>query len=163
MRRLLAILLLVAAPAVAQPADTPEERRAAALALVEAFGGDRQFNAMLDAMRGGLVADIAQAVVGDLTTEQVAVIVDEVLMPGFRAAVPELAEHSARIWQDRLSVAEMRELATFYRTPLGRRLMEMLPEVTAESSRFGQEWAERVALDVINRNREALRARGIPL
>jgi hypothetical protein len=162
-RGLLAILLLAAAPALAQPADTPEERRAAAIALVESFGGDRQINAMIDAMRGGLIENIARSVAGRMTPEQVAVIVDEVLMPGFRERSSEIAEHTVRIWQERLTAAEMRELAAFYATPLGRRLLVMLPEVTAESTRFGQEWGRRVAQDVFIRNRDALRARGLPL
>jgi hypothetical protein len=56
----------------------------------------------------------------------------------------------------------MRALAEFYRAPLGLRLLALMPEVTAESARFGQDWAQRVAQDVITRNREQLRARGIP-
>ena len=163
MRALLAILLLLAAPAFAQPADTPEERQAAALALVEATGGQRRVEALLTAMRGLLVQNIGQVTAGRLTPDQVAVIVDEVLMPGFRERAGEVTEHGARVWAERLSVADMRALAEFYGTDLGRRLLAMTPEVAAESARFGQEWAQRVAQDVLTRNRDQLRARGIPL
>lgn len=162
MRAVIALLLLCAAPAFAQPADTPAERRAAAEALVEASGGQGQVDSILAAMRGGLAENIARATAGRLTGEQVAVIVDEVLMPGFQARSHEITEHSIRVWQDRLSAADMRALAEFYRAPLGRRLLALMPEVIAESARFGQDWAQRVAQDVITRNRDQLRARGIP-
>jgi hypothetical protein len=162
-RCLLAIFLLAGAPALAQPPDTPEERRAAAVALVEIIGGNRQINELIDALRGLLIENISRSVGGGMTPEQVAAIVDDVLVPAFRERSFEILENAVRIWQERLTAAEMRELAAFYTTPLGRRVLAMLPEVTVESTRFGQEWGQRVAEDAFIRHREALRARGLPL
>ena len=158
----LGLALLIAAPATAQIADTPEARREAANALVEATGGQRQMQAVMQAMRGAMIGNIQQNTRGQLTEAQIVAVVDEVLMPEFNARSGEMVAHSAQTWAERLTVAEIRELIAFYRSPIGQRLNAVLPEIAAEGARFGQQWGQRVATEAITRNRDALRARGLP-
>ncbi len=158
----LGFALLIAVPAAAQVADTLEARLEAARTLVDATGGQRQVQAIMQAMRGAMIANIQQATRGQITEPQIIAIVDEVLMPEFQTRSGEMVAHSVQVWAERLTVAEMRELVVFYRSPIGQRLNAVLPEVAAEGARFGQQWGQRVAMEAITRNRDALRARGLP-
>ncbi len=90
MRALLAILLLLVAPAFAQPADTPEERHAAALALVEATGGQRRVEALLTAMRGLLVQNIGQVTAVDPEGGALAVLFGENQVTYLRGELDQL-------------------------------------------------------------------------
>ena len=153
--------LALASPAPAQPAASPEAREAAR-ALVEAMGGGQQFAATLHHMRGPLIGSIQQQS-PKVAPAEVARIVDEILVPEFQARSGEVAEATAAIWASRLTVGEMRELAAFYATPLGRKLLAVTPEMSAEVLRTGQAWAARVIGEAIAKHREALRARGLNL
>ncbi len=164
MRRLLLVALLGAAlagPALAQ--STPaEESRVAARALVEALGLSKQVDAMLLQTRGAMIAALQQQA-PKLPAAQVAELVDTYLMPELRAHSGEIVDATAAIYAGRLTAEEMRQIAEFYATPLGVKLLAMMPEVFAESLRFGQAWGARVTQDAIAKHRDALRARGFTL
>lgn len=164
MRRLVLAALAAFAlslPAAAQNAASPESQEAAR-ALVEAMGMREQVGTMLGQMRGLLVQSIQQQS-PNAPQGEAARVVDEFLMPEFQARSGEIAEATAEIWAARLTAAELRELAAFYATPLGRKLLGAIPEVTAEALRFGQAWGARVAGEAIAKHRAALRARGFNL
>lgn len=158
MRRLL-ILLLLAGPALAQPSPEALE---AGRALVEAAGARGQVEAALIGMRGQIVAGIRRNNPG-LTDAAVGEIVDEFMMPEFRARAPELLEFAARTWAERMSVEELRQVAAIFSTPIGRRLIEVQPQIAVQGARFGQEWGQRVAAAAFAKHRETLRARGLTL
>jgi hypothetical protein len=83
------------------------------------------------------------------------------LMDGFRQAFPKVPE---QFWNDfragihtdemtamlvpiydkHFSEDEIRELNTFYQTPLGQKLLKELPNVTQESMNAGQDWGTRL-------------------
>jgi uncharacterized protein len=44
----------------------------------------------------------------------------------------------ARLYADNFSESELNQLADFYRTPVGRKSIERLPELTAQGARLGQ-------------------------
>lgn len=46
------------------------------------------------------------------------------------------------------TAAELRELITFYRTPVGQRLLDVLPRIGARASVRGQTWGMRVGMEV---------------
>ncbi len=126
------------------------------------MGITQQVAATLQQMRGLMVEGIRQQS-PNVAPADVARIVDEILMPKFQARSGEIAEATAAIWAGRLTVGELRELAAFYATPLGRKLLAVTPETTMEALRFGQAWGARVAGEAVSKHREALRARGLTL
>ncbi len=153
--------LVLGLPAAAQPSASPESREAAR-ALVEAMGIRQQVAATLQRMRGFMVEGI-QRQSPKVAPAEVERTVDEILIPEFQARSGEIADATAAIWAGRLTVEELRELAAFYATPLGRKLLAVTPETTMEAVRFGQAWGARVVGEAIAKHREALRARGLTL
>lgn len=163
----LAAMLAPACAAVAQQAPpagsaSPAEIRAAARELAIAQDTEGQIRATLRAIRGNLVETVARGA-PQLPPAKAAEIVDELLMPEFDARVGALSASLEGINARHYSVEEMRELAAFYRTPLGRRLLEVTPGLAAEAMRAGQAWGEAVARAALARHREELRRRGITL
>ena len=91
------------------------------------------------------------------------VLVQEVVMPTLAAHYDELLDIQARGFATVLGTDDLQAIAAFYATPLGRKLLGAIPEVTAEALRFGQAWGARVAGEAIAKHRAALRARGFNL
>lgn len=157
--------LAMAGPALAQQSQAPAgqaELRAAARELAIAQDTENQIRATLRAIRGNLV-DTMMRGAPQLAPARVAEIVDELLMPEFEARVGALAASLEGVIARHYTVEEMRDLAAFYRTPLGRRLLEATPGLAAEAMRVGQAWGEEVARAALARNRDELRRRGITL
>ena len=156
-----AALLAVAAPALAEEAG-PAQALAAARGLVASLGLQGQVEDMIGQMRAPMIAALRQQA-PRLPEAQVASLVDEFVMPEFRAHAGEVVEATAAIYAGRLTPEEMRQVAAFYATPVGAKLRGLMPEVFAESMRFGQAWGARVAAAALAKHREALRARGLNL
>lgn len=164
-RALFALLLLVplyGAAAQPAPAATTPERRAAAAALVEALGVAAQVDTMLTGLRGNIIAGLRRQS-PSMSERDVASLVDEFLMPEFRARSAEISAFTADQWAQRLTVEEIRELAVFYATPLGRKILAVTPEIGIAGVQFGQAWGERVGRDAVAKHGAALRARGLNL
>jgi hypothetical protein len=110
----------------------------------------QQITAALAQSSGKPVADVQQ-------------IVEDVLMPEFRARIPELLAFTAELWASQMTAPELRELAAFYQTPLGRRLTEVTPTVASQSALFGMRWGQEVGLGALNKHRDTLRSRGLKI
>ena len=162
MRRLILALLLLAAPAAAQHANTPDETLVAARELVTAMRTESQMNATIDALRGYMVHSFVTAAprLGEAKARD---LVDEFIMPEFRASTGEFNEIFAGLYAQRLTVAEMRELARFHQSPLGQRVLEVTPEITAAIVPISTAWGQRVVQQALTKHRDALRQRGLPL
>ncbi len=164
---LLAVLALPPAlPAAAQPASPPvaadAEARDAARALIEATGMTAMMGQVLDGMRAPL-AQILRQRAPQVAPAEVERTVEEVLMPEFRARLPEFADAAVAIYVQNFTAAEMREMVALYATPLGRKMLQVMPQVAQQSIAFGQAWGQRVAEDALSKNRAVLRGRGINL
>ena len=129
----LALALLCAAPAAAQPEPTPGEI-AAARDLLEASNTRENF---IRAMELGM----EQGGMGELTPE-VRRVLREFMDEHFR--YEDMEPDFIRVYADAFTEQELRDLAAFYRTPLGRRVVETLPEITAASQRIAMERMQSV-------------------
>ena len=163
---ILACFLLVGvaqaqSPGPAAPPAISDEARAAALDLAEATGGTNTAATMMGLLRNQMVASMQRS--SAKPADEVARVVDEVLLPEMKGRVGELTAMTAAINASNYTATEMRELAAFYRTPLGRRVVEVAPKIGAESFTAGQAWGVRVAQDAIRKNAAELRRRGITL
>ncbi|MCQ4162855.1 DUF2059 domain-containing protein, partial [Roseomonas sp. GC11] len=90
-------------------------------------------------------------------------IFDSVLAPEFEARLPEMVDIAAAAWASHMSADELRALAAFYRSPLGERLKQATPQVTADSMAFGARWGEQVGREAVAKHRLELRARGLKI
>jgi peptidyl-prolyl cis-trans isomerase B (cyclophilin B) len=141
MRRLVLAILLVAMPAAAQQPNTSDEKLAAARELVTAMRAESQMNATIDALRGYLVQSFVTAA-PRLGEAKVRELVDEFIMPEFRASTGEFREIFAGLYAQRLTVAEMRELA---RVEIGLVGVGIGPFV--QRREFGHQRPDRLELD----------------
>ncbi len=149
----------VAGPAVAGPEPGDEAHREAA-ALFDLTGGEATVSKMLDAMRGQITTIFTQQ---GKARDDAARIFDEVLMPEFKARLPELRPAMIEIWADNFTVEELRGLHAFYDTPLGRKVLERQPTVSQQALAVGAAWGRRVAQDALQRHVDELRRRGVKL
>lgn len=55
------------------------------------------------------------------------------------------------IYKKHFTQEEIRQLVTFYQSPLGKKVTATLPAVTAESMKAGEEWGGEIAATVLKR------------
>lgn len=131
-------ILTAAGPSVAQSPS----HVAAAEDLLVAMNAERMYEQSLDQM---LTAQIAAS--PDLAPYA------PVMKEFFRDFVSWEAvrpEHR-RVHMERFSEAELRELAAFYRTPLGRRVSEESPAIATELGLVGQRLVEAHQAELVRR------------
>lgn len=163
MRHLFASLCLgavLALPAFAQPAASPEAR-AEAQRTLEAMNMRATMEQTVTAVRPALIQQLQRSAGGDAARATAAV--DEVIMPALREALPQMVAGNAEIWARHYTVAELRQLREFYATPLGRKTLELTPVMAQETMQMVQTLMPRILQETIARNRDALRARGLNL
>jgi uncharacterized protein len=149
-----------AAPQAGTPGKpTSPEALAVAKELLELTGAARLANQTMTQVSEQVSVAIAQQ--NNKPVAEVRRIVEEVLMPEFRARVPEIVEFSANLWASQMTADELRQLVAFYRTPLGQRLTEVTPVVASQSAIFGMRWGQEVAISALQKHAETLRQRGL--
>lgn len=158
------IMALLMGLAVGQPVSAQERPSAEALeaarALIEASGASSQFDQMLPLM----TAPMTQAFIA-LAPQRAGEIrqVMAEMLKRFSARKNELIDEMATIHARRLSVEDMREVAKFYQSGAGRRLVEAQPDIVRESVLAGQRWGERIGAELDAEMRRELRKRGVDL
>lgn len=127
----LALVLAAAAPAAAQPGQgepSASEVRAARELLEVSRTRENFIEAMELGMEQGGMMELTPAV-----REALRKFMNEHL------AYDDLEPDFIRLYTDVFTEEELRGLAAFYRTPLGRRVVETLPRMSAESQRIVNE------------------------
>jgi hypothetical protein len=62
-----------------------------------------------------------------------------------KKSIPEFLRSLIPIYDQNFTHEEIKGLITFYKSPVGRALIEKQPKITAEASKVGQAWGARVA------------------
>ena len=75
----------------------------------------------------------------------------------------ELIDKIAVIYAEKLTVADMREVTQFYRSPAGARFVAAMPELTSEAMKIGRTWGEIIGREIAGEARRELKKRGIDL
>jgi len=154
----IALCLIGRGPAAAQPAATPtQDALAAARELVQVARAADQLKLILPSIIQALKPAVVQ---GRPEVERDFDAFAPALLDNMSARLPEFADEIVLIYARNFTPGEMREMTTFYRTPVGQKLLEKLPTVTQESMRAGQAWGQRIGAEVQNRMIEELRKRG---
>lgn len=147
--------LLHAGPAAAQTANP--ETLVAAKELVVAMQATDQLKAIfpliMNAMRPAIVQNRPE-VGKDF----------DALMPGLmrlvEARAGDLVAAMAAVYARNFNVAQLREIADFYRTPTGKAMLEKQPLLTQESLQIGQRFAQNLAAEFQTQIRDELRKKG---
>ena len=64
-----------------------------------------------------------------------------------RREMPKFIESVVPVYASRFTGPELRQLIAFYRTPVGHRLAEQAPELSADMMRAGQLWGVQLGAD----------------
>jgi hypothetical protein len=160
---ILAACLVLAATARA-PAQAPTQdpaTEAAARNLVTAMGGNEQISRIFTAMRTGIIQIIVKS--GHVTADKATSAYDDILAPAMKTHVGELTSALTEIYARNYTAAELKQLQNFYETPLGKKVLEKQPVISAESVAIGRAWGARVGRQAFEEHRQDLLKRGITL
>jgi hypothetical protein len=75
----------------------------------------------------------------------------------------EIGEQMARIYASDFTEQELKDLTTFYKTPLGQKLLAQEPKTVQASMAFMSQWAQSFSETVANEFRSEMKKRGKPL
>jgi hypothetical protein len=150
-----------AAPAgqAAETADQPvtPEKLALAKAIIDFTGAAKSFDPVLPQI-------LVQARTTVLNTNpKLQKDVDEVLgqlETEFAPRRDELRNEIADIYAKNFSEDDLRQLAQFYQSPVGKKMVAVMPTVLRASYAAVQGWAQKLSFDVMGRLREEMQKRG---
>jgi len=74
--------------------------------------------------------------------------------------VNELVDASARIYASYFTEAELKDILTFYQSPVGRKLIAEEPKALEASMANAGDWGDKLSDDVISKMREEMKKRG---
>jgi len=152
--RLAAALLLAASvlggAALAQPAPTARE-------LVETKGGTAMFDPVIVSVVEQTKAALLQ------TNPQLAKDLNDValqLRGEFASRRNELMAYAAKLYADRFSEQELKDMLAFYKSPLGKKMTNVEPQVLDATFEYVQQWGQKVSEEVMNRFRAEMKKKG---
>jgi hypothetical protein len=136
-----------------------EENRREAAALAEAFDIPRQVEALVREARDEMIR--ATMAASGLPEAEAAAIVDEIMMPNFKARAQELVTEMIEPYAVNFTYSDLRALRAFYTSPLGQKLLRVTPLAQAQARAAGLAWGQRVFQESVDRHADELRARGL--
>jgi len=147
---------LFAGVTLAQPAPSAASV-ATAREVVEVKGGSAMFDPV--------IVNIIEQTKGALlqTNPQLAKDLNDVgtqLRNEFAPRRDELLAQTAKLYAARFSEQELKEMATFYKSPLGKKMIVQEPLVLDEAFNYVQQWAPRVGEEVMSRFRAEMKKKG---
>ena len=75
----------------------------------------------------------------------------------------ELTDHVARLYAQRFSETELKQLLVFYQSPLGKKLLLRQPQIVNSSMKYAQDWANKLSDQAIADMRAEMKKRGHPM
>ncbi len=149
----LAVTLAGAAPAPAQSPDAV----AAAKELMATMKTADQYKAILPSLMKALKPAIVQ---NRPEVERDYDALAPRLIESMNARASELLDGVAAIYARNFSVAELNEIAAFYRGPTGQKFVQRQGGIMQESFAAGQKWGQALGAEVQSRMTEELRKKG---
>jgi hypothetical protein len=140
--------------------DVDPERIAAAKELMEAVGAGRQFD--------GVVPLISNQLQGALEKQQPSHVAEirEAFKPIVEKYSPrktEIEDQVAALYAQKMTAEELRDVVKFYKSPVGVKFIQTLPDVMRGTAALGQAWARKIAQEIDTEVRKELRQRGVPI
>jgi hypothetical protein len=148
-------LFMLASPAFAQQQPSASHL-AAARDVAVSSGMTRSF----DAMSAPLLLQLQQM---NVTRPEIKADLDQVvelLRPEVEQQKQLMIDSAARTFASRMTEAELKDVANFYKSPAGVKYVQMQPAVLDEVVRDLAVWTQRVSEFIMTRAREEMGKRG---
>jgi uncharacterized protein len=159
-RALVLIAILVAAPwADALPTDQAKHRDIEK--LVDMMGTVQNATTVIDRMLPQMIDVIRKS-----NPEIPQTVLDALEADGkdeFHKAIPELIEPIIAIYDSNYSAEEVRQLLAFYESPIGRKLIQQMPQIMQQSLALGASWGQSIGERVADRMRVSAKQKGYDL
>jgi len=101
--------------------------------------------------------DIPERVFVVMNQEMIGLFEEKMNAPG------GLVDRIVPVYAKHFTHQEIRDLVAFYQTDTGRKAMQVLPQIVAESMTLGQEWGRSLSPEINQRVEAVLRKEGIEL
>ncbi len=144
-------------PAVPQPDPA---RVVAARQLVQDTGGGARAEQVMSMMRGLFMTMLKNKA---RQPDQAGQVIDEILLLAVRQHLPELQDQIAALYATDMSLADLQALDGFYRSPLGRRSLDVQQRILGQMLPVTVALAQRIVPDILKARADALRHRGVSL
>jgi hypothetical protein len=157
-RRLLIIAGLFLLSIGAAPAQTPSaDAMAAARSLVKTMKLPEQYQALLPAIVLGLRRTLTQDR-PEIETDYDSMkpMVEAAFTPYYTAMLDDVAA----VYANNFTVAEMRDMETFFQRPVGQKYLDKAPGLAEQINQVTQDASRKAAEDLRMRLTEALRQKG---
>ena len=157
--------ILIAALALATPGAAGAQNAADPVALAKAKALVQVSNlvAMRDQMVGLVEAQIA-ALVRDANPgedDKVNRAVADVIRPALKRRIPEYLDLAAGVYADHFTRAELDQLVSFYKSPLGQKLVREQDELVPAMTQMSRDWVNRVGNEVLKDAADDFTKRGL--
>jgi hypothetical protein len=152
-------LLATLGPAGAQPAVDPEALREAR-AMMDKIGMDALAKQQAGAARTQIMAMVQAVDLGKDKDELLDKIADRVASE-LQTRLPNYYNEIATVYARVFTLDELKQLNAFYDSPLGKKVLEKMPEILKESSELGQQMGVEVIRAVFSSLQPELQKRGV--
>ena len=148
-------LFMLAGPAFAQTQPSPSH-----LALARDVAISSGMSRSFDAMSEPFLQQLQQM---NVTRPEIRTDLDQVvamLRPEVEQQKQKMIDNAARAFASRLTEAELKDVATFYKSPAGVKYVQIQPGVLDDIVRDLATWSQQTAQFVMTRAREEMSKRG---
>jgi len=149
-------LFLLASPVLAQQAEPAASHLAAGREVAISSGMTGAF----DALTGPLLVRLQRMSVTSPEIQKDLDAVVAALRPEVEQKKQELIDATARIFAARMTEAELKEVATFYKSAVGQKYVQLQPAVLDDVVREMDIWSQRTSEFIMTRAREEMGKRG---
>jgi hypothetical protein len=154
-------LALTALPASAQQAPPPKPPSATAISSAKEILTMKNANAMYSGAVTSMVQRVKETLVSrNLNYQKDLDEVSLVIARSQAGRSNEIGETMAKIYATDFTEQELKEIVTFYKSPVGQKLLVQEPKSILASSQFMQDWASRFAEEVNQMFRAEMHKRG---
>jgi hypothetical protein len=82
------------------------------------------------------------------------------LRKDYEPRLEALKQQIAEMYAARFTAQELKDTLAFYRSPLGKKLLTVEPQVIDQSMTFANKWAEELAEEILEKMRAEMRKKG---
>jgi hypothetical protein len=72
----------------------------------------------------------------------------------------EITDEVAKLYASRFSEQELKQILSFYKSPVGKKLLAQQPGVIDASMKFAQTWANKLSDEVVAKMRDEMKKKG---
>jgi len=158
---LVACMIALAAPALAQDAAPDDAKIALATQILAESHAQDTMTRMLDLLVPTMVTRMKQRA-PNLTDDQVKIISDS-LIEEMKASMPKMLTIQARVYAEHYTLDELKQLEAFYQTPLGQKVIAETPKIATEVLPLGMAWGREAGQQAMENVIAKLRTQGMKI